>query len=97
MADYYLEFSQVLSHLTDDELDWLGQQLEIVHVFGDQEFTATNVPSDLDRGQADWSGYRFYRDFEEDVPDREDAGFCFQLNEREASDFGQHLWAYAQE
>lgn len=97
MADYYLEFSQVISHLTVEEFDWLGQELEIIHVFGDGEFTATSVPSDLDLGQADWSGYRFYRDYDEDVPDRDDAGFCFQLNEREDSDFGRHLWVYAEE
>ena len=32
LADYYLEFSQVISHLTVEEFDWLGQELEINHV-----------------------------------------------------------------
>lgn len=61
MADYFMEFSQVLPNLTDDELDWLRRQLEIVHVFGAQEFIATNLPPDLDLAQADWSAYRIYR------------------------------------
>ncbi len=97
MADYYLEFSQVLSHLGDEELDWIRQQLEIVYVFGNQEFTLGNLPPDLEAAYAAWSGYRFYRDFDEDVPDAEEAGFCFEIDDREDAEHGRHLWVYAQE
>ncbi len=97
MADYYMEFSQVLPNLTDDELDWLGKQLEVVHVFDGREVAADSMPADLDPEQVEWSGYRFYRDYEDDLPDAEDAGFCFELIEREDSDFGRHLWVHVED
>ncbi len=97
MAEYYLEFSQVLPHLTDEEFDWLTQQLEVVHVIDGREVAADSMPAGLDPEQAEWSGYRFYRDYEDDLPDTEDAGFCFELIEGEDSDFGRHLWVYAED
>lgn len=97
MADYYLEFSQVLGHLSDEEFDWLTQQLEVIHVFDGREFAADSMSATLDPGQAEWSGYRFYRDYEDDLSDADDAGFCFELIEKEDSDFGRHLWVYAEE
>jgi hypothetical protein len=95
MADYYLEYSQVLAHLSNEEFDWLTQQLEFVHAFDGREFAADSMSAGLDPEQAEWSGYRFYRDYEDDLPDAHDAGFCFELIEREDSDFGRHLWVYA--
>ena len=97
MADYYLEFSQVLPHLSNEEFDWLTQQLEVVHVLDSREFAADRMPAGLDPEQAEWSGYRFHRDYEDDLPDAEDAGFCFELIEREDSDFGRHLWVHAED
>jgi hypothetical protein len=91
LADYYLEFSQVLPHLSDEEFDWLNQELEIVHVFGNQEFAPASLPAGLEPAQADWSGYRLYRDYEDDVPDAEDLGFCFEFRDEEDSEFGRHL------
>lgn len=97
MSDYYLEFSQVLSHLDDEESDWLRQQLEIVHVFGTQEFPVSKMPPDLDPAYANWSGYRFYREYDEEVFDTEEAGFCFQFMDREDREHGCQLWVYSQD
>jgi hypothetical protein len=97
VADYFLEFSQVLPHLNNDEFDWLAQQLEIVCVFGQREFSPAALPAGLEESQADWTGHRFCRDYEEDLPDPENLGVCFVLHDKPDDDFGRHLWVYAEE
>ena len=62
MADNYLEFSQVITDLSQEEETWLASQLDTVHVFGDREYAADQVPGDLDQCEADWIGCRAYRD-----------------------------------
>jgi len=57
MADYYCEFSEVLTHLTPEETAWLRSQLEIVYVLDGEE--------GADPDAATWIGCRAYRDMED--------------------------------
>ena len=43
MANNYLEFSEVLPLLTDPEIEWLQQQLEMVYVFDGKEYGEVGV------------------------------------------------------
>ena len=95
MADYYLEFSQVISDLTPAETQWLRHQLQHVYVFGDEEFPADALPADKWAAQADWSGIRAYADRDWcDSP--EVLGFEFEFREQD-EDHGRHLWLFAQD
>ncbi len=94
MADNYVEFSQVIPQLTEEEADWLRQQLEVVYVFGDREYAEDALPDDLNREDADWVGCRAYRDMAGYDPDfGEHAGFEYAFSEDdEDKDWGRHLW-----
>src|SRR3972149_6368443 len=61
MANNYLEFSEVIPHLTAEEEAWLRSQLQCVYVFGSQEFTEDELPSGLHGEDADWYGCRAWR------------------------------------
>jgi hypothetical protein len=99
MANSYLEFSEVIPHLTDAEITWLRQQLEIVYVFGSTECELDKVPERLDPSDAQWTGCRAYRDMQDFEPDFGDgAGFAydFVLDDLE-SRWGHHLWLRREE
>ena len=92
MANNYLQFSEAISDLTDDECDWLHRQLETVYVFGDREYTDAGVPGDLSPSDATWSGCRALRDY----PDADgDVGFQCEFLDNE--ELGPNLWLYAEE
>ncbi|HEX3654934.1 MAG TPA: hypothetical protein VGG64_15185 [Pirellulales bacterium] len=93
MANNYLEFSEVLDQLTEDERRWLEEQLETVFVFGDHEYTAQTLPSDLSEEDADWTGLRVLRDFPDDEGGETDFEFAFY----DDPENGQYLWFCANE
>ena len=96
MADYYLQFSEVLTHLNINEETWLQQQLQRVYLFGDREYTEDELPEGLDPEDADWSGIRACRDLESDNSEWLD--FQFEFGDGDQwSDWGRHLWLYAAE
>jgi len=100
MTNNYLEFSEVLPHLTAEEERWLREQLESVCVFGDREYAQDELPSDLDAADADWSGCRAWRDLEgHDPDDGEMIGFeCeFHADQDTPDGWGRHLWLHAEE
>jgi len=99
MANNYLEFSEVLPHLTEKEADWLRQQLEVVWVFGDQEYSEDALPDDLNREDVDWIGCRAYRDMEGyDPADGDEVGFEYEFHDdHEPNGWGRHLWLHAVE
>jgi len=99
MADNYLEFSEVLPRLSNMEVDWLRRQLQIVHVFGDKEYSEDELPDHLKSENADWLGCRAYRDMEHYAPDfGEDAGFTYSFSDDGCDeDWGRHLWLYTEE
>ena len=98
MANNYVEFSEVIPHLTEKEADWLRQQLEVVWVFGDREYSEDALPDDLNREDADWIGCRAYRDMKDYDPDfGEEAGFEYEFHNGQDEDWGRHLWLHAVE
>ena len=99
MANHYLNFSEVIDHLRDDEADWLRQQLQVVHVFGETEYAAGEVPEHLASETADWIGCRAYRDMEAYDPDcGEPVGFEYRFSEDDTDEtWGRYLWLYAEE
>jgi hypothetical protein len=98
MANQYLEFSEVLPNLTSEEEAWLNEQLEIVHVFGDQQYTSAELPEGLDAMKSDWCGIRAWHDLEELPGLRTDVGFCYEFCDEDLDeDWGRHLWFYTEE
>jgi len=93
MAESYLEFSQVLTHLSAEEAQWLQDQLEVVHVIDGTEYTEDNLPENTDGA---WIGCRAYRDMEDyDGRYGGDVGFEYALHEDDDEDWGHHLWLYS--
>ena len=97
MANDYLQFSEVLTHLTAEEEAWLQQQLTHIYVFGDKENTEEEMPENLNPDAADWSGLRLWRNVDDiDYPD--DTGFQYEFDDGDKwDDWGRHLWLYAEE
>jgi len=96
MANNYLNFSEVLNHLNEDEAAWLRGQLEVVYVFGDEEFPEDEIPDRLRGVEPDWYGARTWRDMDGyDPDDGELVGFEYQF--AEDTDWGRYLWIYAEE
>lgn len=100
MADSCLEFSEILPHITVEEEAWLRAQLEIVYVFGDQEYPEGNLPEELDPAEADWYGCRAWRDLEDCDPDEGDpVGFAWESHDdRDTPEsWGRHVWFHAEQ
>lgn len=108
MAEHYLQFSEALTGLSVAEADWLAQQLEVVYVVGEREFTERDLPGDLSpdyaqricpRGLLDLpaEAKRDANDEDYDAGDVDDdeTGFAFEL--RANATWGQDLWLYAEE
>jgi len=98
MADMYTEFSEVIPNITTEEEAWLKNQLEIVYIFGEEEYTDATLPKDRSSDEADWVGCRAFRDLEGyDCSAGADAGFQFEFCDSDAEDVGRHMWLYAQD
>ncbi len=80
MANYYLEFSETLNDLKEQEEVWLKNQLEVIYVFGDKQYTEEELPDGLDPKNTKWIGCRAYQDMEEYVSFLyEGAGFEYEF------------------
>jgi hypothetical protein len=99
MANDYLQFSEVIPRLTNQEEEWLQNQLEIVRVFDDKEYPEDELPDGLDPEHAQFVGCRAFRDMEDYDSSEEDAGFqySFSTDEDNPEGWGCHLWIYADE
>ena len=99
MADNYLNFSEVIPQLSEQEAQWLQDQLQVVYVFGDREYAESEVPEDLDPHKADWIGCRAYRDLPGCEPDdAENVGFEYEFSgDDKDEDWGRYVWLYAEE
>lgn len=91
MADNYLEFSEVLANLTEQEEAWLKEQLQPIRVFGDKEYPEDTVPAELGDAEPDWTGVRFLRDKTDRDPQWDALGFDYVFQ-----DEGRHLWLYTE-
>ena len=102
MADNYLQFSEVIAKLTEQEEAWLKDQLESIRVFGEKEYPEDAVPADLADKEADWSGIRFLRDKPDHDAEWDALGFEFSFHEDHdnggyvTDGWGRHLWLYAE-
>lgn len=94
MADSYLEFSEVVTHLTESEVSWLQNQLEIVNIRDGKE--------GADPADATWAGCRAYRD----MPDYDgefggdvgfDCSFSDEVDEKIDEKWGRYLWIRSEE
>jgi hypothetical protein len=104
MANNYLEFSETLVDLTREEETWLREQLEIVYVYGDREYTEeailrNEVEEDLRDTEEDWYGCRVFRDLPEyDPEDGTPVGFEHEfLGDEDAAGEDRYLWFHVEE
>ena len=81
MADNYLQFSEVIANLTEQEEAWLKDQLQSIRVFGEKEYPEDAVPAELADKEADWSGVRFLRDKPDHDAEWDALGFEFNFHE----------------
>lgn len=95
MANNHLEFSEVLTNLTEEETSWLKRQLEVVCVFSDEEYPEDDLPEGLDPTNTQWTGCRVYRDMDGYEPDF-GVGFQYEFD-TDVEGWGQYLWLYAEE
>ena len=95
MANNYTLFSDAVANLTAAEEAWLKEQLQIVCVFGDNEYAEDDIPEALRDTSCDWEGPRFMRDNKEYDPDSD--CLTFQYEFRDDPDGGRILWVYSEE
>jgi hypothetical protein len=97
VADNYLQFSEVIANLTEQEEAWLKGQLQPVRVFGETEYPEDAVPAELADTDADWSGVRFLRDKTDHDPQWDALGFEYSFHEdHDTGGWGRHLWVYSE-
>jgi hypothetical protein len=105
MANNYLEFSEQIVNLTDEEIAWLEQQLDTVYfkrVPGpNPEQEVLEIAPNADEDTYEQEGVRFLVEAAQtpeqfqaicDLDEVESTGFCFALNKSERT-----LWLYAEE
>jgi len=97
MADNYLQFSEIITHLTEAEEAWLKEQLQAICIFGDKEYAEDAVPAELaGTKKPDWKGIRFLRDAGGYDPEWDERGFeCGFDDDTAKNGWGRHLWIYA--
>jgi hypothetical protein len=98
VADNYLQFSEVLTNLTEPEETWLKEQLQPIRVFGQEEYPEDAVPAELADTEADWTGVRFLRDNGDYDPDCDSLGFEHAFHDdHDDGGWGRHLWLYTED
>jgi hypothetical protein len=100
MANNFIQFSEMIPHLTEEEGRWLKEQLEVIFIHAGKEYTEADLPKGLSRSDLEWSGCRAYRDLDGfDPAVDEGAGFAyaFDLENDDPTSWGSHLWVYAEE
>ena len=97
MAQYYCQFSEVLPQLTPDEENWLRQQLTYIYVYGGKEYSEKEVPMNLDLDEADWSGFRVWREDSEGCEDCDGDTLAFDYKFHDDTGWGRYLWIYVED
>lgn len=98
VADNFLQFSEVIANLTEQEREWLKDQLQPVRVFGESEFPEDAVPPELADRDADWRGVRTLRDKPDHDAQWDALGFEYRFHEdHDRGGWGRHLWLYAED
>lgn len=95
MANDYLKFSEILTHLTELEEAWLKEQLQPISVFGNEKFVQEDIPDRLAKTMPDWTGARFlFEDLPFD-PDWSTLSFEYEFQDDDEGN-GRVLWFYSQ-
>ncbi len=108
MADNFVQFSEVISDLTEEEAAWLSDQLDTVAVIDGEPYsvddTAAQLPAGKTLDQATWRGPRFLLEEQSGCADRlateadELLGFAFDFSDCEPGNDGEReLWLYSDE
>lgn len=98
MADNWLQFSEIIAHLTESEEAWLKRQFEPIRVFGDKEYAEDALPAELADTEPDWSGIRFLRDKSDHDPAWDYLDFNYDFHDdHHPGGWGRHMWLYAEE
>jgi hypothetical protein len=93
MADYPVQFSEVLPHLSAAEETWLRQQMQYVFVFGDDAYVEDEIPDDVTAADADWEGYRLRRDYDDEDLCNGELGFEYEIRDDDRQNrWERHLW-----
>ena len=97
MADYFLQFSETVSGLSEPEAAWLADQLRCVAVIDGVEHPADEMPGGVTTDQVAWLGPRFLLGAEgyEDSP--EEPAFCFVFGIDDDEDVARYLWLYSED
>ena len=98
MADYYLEFSEIVRGLSDAEAAWLANQLQSVAVIDGVQYVAEQVPSEAAAKPVTWEGPRFLCGVAayEESPDEPAFGYEFGIDDTEDG-AGRYLCLYSEE
>ena len=98
MADYYLEFYETVSGLSEPEAAWLADQLLCIAVIGGVAYPADEIPEGATTGQVDWLGPRFLLGVEGYEESPEEPAFCFKLGvDDDEGDCDRYLWLYSED
>ena len=99
MANNYLQFSEVIGHLTVAEEQWLREQLQSIQVVDGNEYPEDEIPVDLQDAEIEWEGPRVMRDNPDYDADFNSLEFeyAFHDDHDTPDGWGRHLWLYAEE
>jgi hypothetical protein len=86
MANNYLQFSEVIPHLTDEEARWCRERLDHLQSL---------FAGELDEDDEDPD----FRPLPEDAPYEPDDGCLFEwsISEKADAEWGRHLWLHTEE
>ena len=97
MADNYLDFSEIIANLSEQEEAWLKEQLLPIRVFGAKEYLEDAVPAELADTEPDWAGVRFLQDKTDHDPQCDALGFQYSFHDdHDTEGWGRHLWLYTE-
>ncbi len=93
MTQNNLQFSETLDNLTAEEEAWLNEQLELIAVYGDDEFPLEDPTIAMPASKPDFSGPRFLRDNPDFESPYDTLGFDFEFCDgRDGPSPSRYLW-----
>jgi hypothetical protein len=97
VADNYLDFSEIIANLTEEQEAWLKEQLQPIRVFGAKEYPEDAVPAELAETEPDWAGVRCLQDKTDYDPQYDALGFQYNFHDdHDTEGWGRHLWFYTE-
>ena len=98
MADYYLQFSETVSGLSEPEAAWLADQLQCVAMADGAEHPADEMPDGVTTDQVAWLGPRFLLGADGYEGSPGEPAFCYEFGQDDVDDeSGRYLWLYSED